>query len=449
MQPHISWWSKYWLAACLVGASGLLHFSYLASPRQVIFDEVHFGKFVSAYCCTGERVFDIHPPHAKLLIAGAVRVASYDGTFDFDHIGEAYPDTMPVAAFRFIPALCGTVLPLLIFMLLRQMGVSPRFAFLGGLAVVLDNALLVQTRLIALDGILLVATFGAVSAALAAQTSRRADGRVGWWVLSGLLSGLALGVKFTGLVALAIVLLMVARTWWQNPVGRVCRKVLGTTALVVVSVALVYVGGWYVHFSLLKAPGSGDVWQIPTGNFWPDLITIHQQMLSANYNLSGTHPYSSAWWTWPLMMRPVFYWQAGGGLIYFLGNPALWWGILAALMGIIGMLFGNQAARGRAREWLGLYGWLPVAGYLISYAPLINVPRVLFLYHYATPLLFSLLALVGVLDRVVVEERQRTRLVTVAVLMLIVGFLLFAPLTYGWALSPALQQSLFWLPSWR
>jgi dolichyl-phosphate-mannose--protein O-mannosyl transferase len=36
-----------------------------------VFDEVTFGKFVQAYCCTGERFFDIHPPHGKLLIAAA------------------------------------------------------------------------------------------------------------------------------------------------------------------------------------------------------------------------------------------------------------------------------------------------------------------------------------------------------------------------------------------
>lgn len=448
MQPH-TFWSKHWLPALLLVASGLLHFTYLDSPRQVIFDEVHFGKFVSAYCCTGQRIFDIHPPHAKLLIAAAVRAASYDGAFDFDHIGEPYPDNMPVAAFRFIPALGGTLLPLLIFMLLRQLGVSSRFAFLGGLGVVLDNALLVQTRLIALDGILLVATFGAVSAALAAQRSSRANARAGWWIAAGLLSGLAVGTKFTGLVALALVLLMLARTWWQEPVGRVFRKVLGAAMLVMVPATLVYVGGWYVHFYVLTEPGSGDVWQLPTGNFWPDLITVHRQMLSANYNLSGTHPYSSSWWTWPLMLRPVFYWQQGGGLIYFLGNPALWWGVLAVLIGLAGATIGNSAARGRARQWLASYGWLPVVGYLVSYAPLINVPRVLFLYHYATPLLFSLLAVIGLLDRVVIDERQRARLVMTAVFMLVVGFCLFSPLTFGWSLSPALQQSLFWLPSWR
>ena len=37
-------------------------------PRQVVFDEVHFGKFVNGYI-TGRYFFDIHPPLGKQLIA--------------------------------------------------------------------------------------------------------------------------------------------------------------------------------------------------------------------------------------------------------------------------------------------------------------------------------------------------------------------------------------------
>jgi dolichyl-phosphate-mannose--protein O-mannosyl transferase len=67
-----------WLLA-LLGV--LTHFTALAYPREVVFDEATMGNFVSAYCCTHERIFDLHPPHGKLLIAAGARLGGYDGTF--------------------------------------------------------------------------------------------------------------------------------------------------------------------------------------------------------------------------------------------------------------------------------------------------------------------------------------------------------------------------------
>jgi dolichyl-phosphate-mannose--protein O-mannosyl transferase len=48
--------------ALLLLLGALTHFSGLAHPREVVFDEATFGNYVSAYCCTGERIFDVHPP---------------------------------------------------------------------------------------------------------------------------------------------------------------------------------------------------------------------------------------------------------------------------------------------------------------------------------------------------------------------------------------------------
>ena len=70
----------------------------------------------------------------------------------------------------------------------------------------------------------------------------------------------------------------------------------------------------------------------------------------------------------------------------------VWWG--ASLLFIVVLV--NQALMkftrlridgGTARV---LMLWLPIAGYAIAFFPFFGVKRVLFLYHYFTPLLFSL-----------------------------------------------------------
>ena len=78
--------------AILLLVGGLVHFAGLSHPREVVFDEATFGNYVAAYCCTGERIFDVHPPHGKLLIALGAKLGGFDGHFKFDHIGQPYGD---------------------------------------------------------------------------------------------------------------------------------------------------------------------------------------------------------------------------------------------------------------------------------------------------------------------------------------------------------------------
>ena len=63
--------------------SAAVHLVGLSHPDSVVFDEVHFGSFSTAYCCNHEYFFDPHPPHAKLLIAGTARLLGYRGGVDF------------------------------------------------------------------------------------------------------------------------------------------------------------------------------------------------------------------------------------------------------------------------------------------------------------------------------------------------------------------------------
>ena len=57
------------LVLIILALSIATHFAFFGHPNETVFDEVHFGKFVSGYY-TGEYFFDIHPPLGKLIITG-------------------------------------------------------------------------------------------------------------------------------------------------------------------------------------------------------------------------------------------------------------------------------------------------------------------------------------------------------------------------------------------
>ncbi len=451
------------LVAFLLIGGLLTRLSYLNYPAQVIFDEVHFGKFVNAYCCTQEHFFDIHPPHGKLLIAAAVATTSYTGFFPFENIGDDYSEEFPVVAFRLMPALAGALIPLIFFVLLRQLGATIWTAFLGGSLILLDNALIVQSRLISLDSILVLATFGSLSAYLAGLKSLNMSSTKKkwfyisglWFVTTGVLGGLAVGTKLTGLAALGIILsigtiFFIRSLWVLN--SKVTPAAIALSSFVIIGCAcLVYFSGWAIHSLLLTKPGYGDAFYVREAT----IFKKHQVMLSANYGLAATHPYASRWYTWPLMQRPVFYWQDGDARLYFLGNPAIWWG--ATLFGIVGLIdLIRRYSRGdnlsHNRKEFNFHSaalLIPILGYVISFWPLIRVPRPLFLYHYVTPLLFSLLFCLLWLDHTRFFRRNHLKAILSLFLTVLVITIFFSPVTYGYAVPEWWQRAMIWLPTWR
>uniref|UniRef100_T1I0K6 Dolichyl-phosphate-mannose--protein mannosyltransferase n=1 Tax=Rhodnius prolixus TaxID=13249 RepID=T1I0K6_RHOPR len=84
-------------------------FYKLEEPRYIVFDELHYGKYVSLYM-KNTFFFDLHPPFGKLLIGAAAYVAGFNGKFKFDRIGNPYDESVPLFALRFVPALSGSLL---------------------------------------------------------------------------------------------------------------------------------------------------------------------------------------------------------------------------------------------------------------------------------------------------------------------------------------------------
>ena len=432
----------------LLALGVLTHFVGLTYPRQIVFDEVTFGKFVQAYCCTGERFFDIHPPHGKLLIGLAARLGGFSNTFNFDTIGESY-GAEPVFAIRVVPALMGSLIPLIFFWLLRELRASPPIALLGGVLVALDNGLLVEGRLLLIDSILIAATLAAIACFL---TTQRRGGRWPWLLVTGVLTGLAVGTKLTGLVAPGLIVLSsafglgVVTGPWKSRIRQVA--VIGVTAVAV------YVAGWVVHWMLLPNPGPGDAFYEHTGHIVTDLIKAQQTMLSANMSLTATHPDASAPWTWPLMKVAPYFWQGDGASIYMVGNPIVWWGASLVFFGVLIQLALLRPLGTRLLPPVRTAPrvWFPLAGYALSYLPFFRVTRVLFLYHYLTPLLFSLAFGLLWLDRSGWLEpgapRQRTAYVAIIVLAAI-AFLVISPLTYGFSVGGYDEWLAALLRSWR
>lgn len=428
------------LLIILIVTSIATHFAFFGHPNQVVFDEVHFGKFVSAYY-THSYYFDIHPPLGKLMVAGFAKLFDFQPEYSFAQIGQSFPDNKYLTL-RFLPTLAGTLLPIVIFLLALELGFSSSGAFGAGALIVLENALLTQSRYILLDMFLLVFGFAALLFYFKYRNHRKFS-HLAWM---GVFTGLSVSIKWTGLGFLgfagAIELFDIAKQRdWNLP--RLAQK-----AVFFILVPLViYFSVFAVHFSLLTKSGEGDAFMSPNfqkENLIQKFVELNKEMYHANATLDATHPYSSKWYTWPFMIRPIYYWLGTSTTspteqkVYLIGNPLIWWASTIAVFYFLLSAIGKKFKENKTVLIL-------LAGWAVNYLPFIGIGRVMFLYHYMAALIFAILLLAYLIDQAKNPRRAWIAFLALAALL----FVYFAPLSYGLPLEAQSFQNRMWLPSWE
>ena len=442
---------------------GLLRqFVFIWHPREVVFDEVHFGKFVSGYF-TGEYFFDIHPPLGKLLIAFAAFIGGFRPGFDFNVIGEAYTNSSYIVL-RFVPNLFGAFLPVCIFFFVRSLRGSSLAAFFAGITLVLENATLVQSHFIFVDSMLLL--FGFFGLTLFFRYRNYSNKPI-YLLASGIFFGCSASVKWTGLSFLALAYLVsiwdIGQKLFEHkyPV----KEAVVRGILLIAVPFFIYASIFAVHFSLLEKSGPGDAFMSPAFlktlidspqrhndsveplGFWGKFVELNERMYSANATLSATHSYSSRFYTWPIMARSVYYWvnQTSPDLmsrIYLLGNPFVWWTAFGAM--VFALIFW--------RPGFPETKWFLYSGWFLNFLPFLNIKRVMFLYHYLPALIFSIVIMSFFFFDNIENTRQsgyRKILFVALIILFAVGFIFFMPLSYGLPLSPQGYELRRWLNGWE
>src|ERR1043165_8219427 len=112
--------------AVVTGLSALFHFWRLFTPRAVVFDELHYEHF-TGYYLSGRYMFDVHPPLGRLMLMAVGKMAGPSA--DSLVRGE------PAPVLRILPALFGTLLVPLVYIIMRQLSASRRAATLAPFAV--------------------------------------------------------------------------------------------------------------------------------------------------------------------------------------------------------------------------------------------------------------------------------------------------------------------------
>ncbi|HET7685888.1 MAG TPA: hypothetical protein VFM19_05770, partial [Candidatus Limnocylindria bacterium] len=155
------------------------------------------------------------------------------------------------------------------------------------------------------------------------------------------------------------------------------------------------------------------------------------------------HPSSSPWWSWPLDLKPTWFYGHGYddrsyAAIYNHGNPILFWAGIPALV--------FAAIMAWRRRSLALV--LLVLAFGFQFFPWTRIERATFMYHYLTAMLFAMVAVAYAVDELL--SRWEWRPYGVAFLAAVgVAFLLTWPLNAALAMPDWYINAARALPPWN
>jgi dolichyl-phosphate-mannose-protein mannosyltransferase len=232
------------------------------------------------------------------------------------------------------------------------------------------------------------------------------------------------------------------------------------------------------------------------GTYGNGVIDLQVAMYKYHSELVATHPFSSAWWSWPIMVSPRGYVPLWLDITYLpnnidstisaMGNPAIWWVGFACMLLVLeralhlteGFLFIVRSFRYKLgqiknkfkpisktisiiQEIVGinrigvehksrstdLSAIFIAIIFLFSWIPYVFISRVTFIYHFYVSMPFLCLA-----SAYLINKSWNTRggkAVTIVFFIAVISmFVLFYPVISGMPASADWIHRLKWFPSW-
>ncbi|GJQ10438.1 hypothetical protein GpartN1_g2229.t1 [Galdieria partita] len=442
-------------------------------PAAVVFDEFHFGKFVTWYF-KHQYYFDIHPPLGKLILYLGGLLGGYNPGFLYDAIGAEYGDTK-FQVLRSVSALFGVLSVPLMYLTCRELDISSVGSFAGASMVLLDFLSLIESRLILVDSQLLFFCMASFYSALKLWKCKKENCKrsfLFFLVLTGLLCGCAISVKWTALATPGIIAIVsfFGLHFLKEPLEIWECLIAGLSGI------FVYLFVFYVHFQLLPYSGSGDAFMTPEfqktliGNpfyhpaatrqpFLTSFFQLNREMFRANKGIKDRHPWESKWYEWPLNLRGLLYFvqeddedESRMSQIYLIGNPAVMYlCLLSALTFLLCAIFFGRyrytiSSKADVRSLMEK-GCILCGAYALNLLPYVAVERSAFLYHYIPGLFYAELLTALVIDKF--PKSYKFAFIIVILILEVVAFVYWAPWVYAISLTKIAHDKRRWLPRWN
>ena len=399
----------------------------VTDPPRYYFDEVYHAVSAKAYADNNREAYNpfspapkegtaydwLHPPFAKLIQAGSIKV------FGDVPLGWRLPSVL----------FGTTIIPLTFFLSYLLFG--PIVAVFSATVIAFENLNFVMAR-ITMNDVFLV--FFMLCAFIFAVLYMRKKSFKKLF-LTSIFLGFALATKWPGIYAIATVFGFLL-------INDLRKRIINPKLIILLVVPpLMYLASYSQYFLL--------------GYNFSDFIELHRQIWWYQNRHDLEHTYGTTalfcvphgtkaektWCPWILDARGVYfsYEQNGekAGYIYALGNPLIFWAGIIAVSFVLGKFLEEKR-----KEYA-----LILLGYFVFWVPWIFSPRLMFLYHYLPSLPFLAISLGVSLSAI---YKTKFKYVSLAILLIFIAvFFYFYPISSGWPIKPASIDRYMWLSTWR
>ena len=411
------------------GSTNLFDEQHLVPIRRGFMNSTYFDEIYHARAgyefVNRLSVFEwTHPPLGKVFKAASIRLFG-----------------MTPFAYRLPGTVFGIMMIPFMYFFGRALFKSNELGLFAAFIFTFDFMLFAQTRMATIDTYVtffVIAMYFFMYKYVSEQNKSDLKLAFLWLALSGAAMGLAIASKWQGVYAalgLPVLFFPALYGLYQSDKSAAKKTFLACFGFFVALPLVIYLLS-YIPFVLAEGGGGlRTVW-----NNQVSMFRYHSQLVA-------THPWASNWWSWPLVLRPL--WQyitylPDGNVqtMSSIGSPAVWWfGILATVF----MLY--KVVLGRLKE-KPCIGYREAVFLLVAYAaqflPWVPVTRLTFIYHYFPSVPFVVLIITWVLKHHLNDRRLMLAYACVVFFM----FVLFYPVISGMAVSPDFVLNLQWLPGW-
>ena len=431
--------------------------------NSMYFDEIYHARTGYEHAHSLYTYETTHPPLGKVFMSWCI-----------DLMG------MTSFAWRFAGTITGILMIPAIYLLAMQLMKRTRWAALSALLLTADCMHFTQTRIATIDSFPVL--FMMVMFLFMARWMQMSFYHQKFWktlvplFFSGVFMGLAIASKWIGCygaVGLAVLFFSRFITLYkqsvyakrhrdENPAfaraaDSFAQKGAATLAACVAFFVIVPVVIYCLSYiPYLSAYGEVKLNLKTFERIWNAQVT----MFEYHKNLVATHYFSSPWYEWPLIIKPMWYYSAAfpamgkASTIMAFGNPAVWWTGFAAILFVLGYSAYRNAlptlrvTRGRDDEYDRAMPIITV-GFLSAYLPWVLVSRLTFIYHYFASVPFIILATAQGLRYL---ERHNKKLSHALMIVLGVAavalFIAFYPYASGLEVSREWLAKMNWFQNW-